>query len=156
MRLVWLASGLAAASIGAPAAAAEPVREPRDVRTHIMWYPAERLWTDALPVEACGPRLLEATGDARLAAPLRRATYERRGELIAELRPGPRRVPAVLTEARMCAAKAAGAVTTPALLTPAPQPWETFHLAFAACLKGTPAASQVGSMTLWIDTSCNW
>lgn len=158
MRLPLLGLALGAALIATPAAAAtitEPVRDAHEVRTHLFWYPADRVWTGGLPLEACGPRFIQPAGELAFAPPLRRANYERRGELVAELRAPPKLAPAVLTQARACVAKAAGEDADRVMLGPAP-PVEAFRASLAACLKDKGAHEGVGSMTLWIDTSCNW
>lgn len=155
MRLWWISAAAMAALWAAPAAAGTSP-EPREVRKEVMWHRADRLWSGALPALGCGPRLPEPTGDLALAAPLRRATFERRGEVIAELRAPRWMTRSVLSRGRDCAARAAETATVPALLTPAPEPFEVFHGELAACLQRTGAARHLGSMTLWIDTSCNW
>ncbi|WP_423350013.1 hypothetical protein [Phenylobacterium sp. VNQ135] len=119
-----------------------------------MWFPSDRLWSAALPGQACGARAIAPTGDLVLTTPIRRATFERRGELVAELRGAAHSVNLIDT-ARTCAARAADPALTPALLTGAAAPWSTFQGALSACMKEKGAPS-LGSMTLWIDTSCNW
>ncbi len=155
--LALLAQPAAAQSVAAGPAIVRAPHDARDVRTNLFWRRADRLWSGMLPVMGCGPRVLdEATGPLDLEGPVRRATFERRGELIAELS-GPRLLSrTILTRARTCAAEAADHTTLPVLLTAEVQPWETFHGALDACLRRTDTARHVGSMTLWIDTSCNW
>ena len=136
------------------AATAEPTTF--DVRTQITWNPSDRIWTAALPAEGCGPRLIEATGDLAYAAPLRRASFERRGELVAEFNAPRLMTPIVRGRARDCAAEASASASLPAMLSATAGSFETFQGAFAACLSRTGSAKHLGSMRLWIDTSCNW
>lgn len=125
-------------------------------RSHLMWFPPDRLWNAALPVQACSARAGAPNGDLAVSTPVRRGVWLRRGELVAEVRgSGPARR-ATLDAARACAVRAADPVVTPALLTGAVGPWSAFQRALAACMMERGAAGGLGSMTLWIDTSCNW
>lgn len=153
MRLSWVGLGVGLALLASPVFAATADAGPR---TLIMWHPSDRLWTGALAAQGCGARTIEPAGDLTLATPLRRAAWERRGELIAELRSTKLLSLATLSTARMCAARAADLATAPAMLTAAVETWSTFQGALASCLQSEGAAKTVGSMTLWVDTSCNW
>jgi hypothetical protein len=156
MQRALLGLGLGPAMIAGPAAAANADDDARSARTHVMWFPSDRLWNAALPGQGCNARAIAPTGDLALSTPVRRATWERRGELLAELRGSPQTSRATLDTARTCATRAADPVVTPGLLSAAIGPWSTFQGALAACLKEKGAAGGLGSMTLWIDTSCNW
>jgi hypothetical protein len=144
---------LGLALLASPAIAATAEAGPR---TLIMWYPSDQLWAGALAAQGCGARAIEPAGDLTLATPFRRAAWERRGELVAELRSSKLLSLTTLTTARMCAARAADVATTPAMLTAAVETWSTFQGALASCLQSEGAAKNIGSMTLWVDTSCNW
>jgi len=154
MRRWWVGLGLGMAFIAAPAAAAGLGEGVAEARTHVMWFQAGRIWSGALGAQRCGPRAIEAAGDLSLATPLRRAVFERRGEIVAELRSATPLALGVLDMARACAAGAAGAA--PTLLSGGAEPWSSFKTALDACLTSRGAAGQVGSMTLWIDTTCNY
>lgn len=153
MRLSWVGLGLGLALLASPAMAASAEAGPR---TLIMWHPSDRLWAGVLAAQGCGLRTTEPVGDLTLATPFRRAVWERRGELVAELRSSGLLSLTTLATARMCAARAADVATTPAMLTAAVETWSTFQGALASCLQSEGAAKNVGSMTLWVDTSCNW
>lgn len=154
MRRAWIGFGLGLAWLAAPACAATVDASVQSVRTQIMVNPSDRLWAGALPVQGCGPRAIAPIGDLLPASPVRLAAWERRGELIAELRSSQVLSLSTLAAARTCATRAADA--TPALLTAAVETWSAFHGALASCLRSEGAAQGVGSMTLWVDTSCNW
>jgi hypothetical protein len=156
MRLSSVGLGLGLALLAAPVMAATADAGAHDARTHIMWFPSDRLWSASLPAEGCSARAIEPAGELALASPVRLAAFERRGELIAELRTSKALSLAVLTTARMCAARAADTATTPAMLTAAVETWSTFQGALASCLQSEGASNSVGSMTLWVDSSCNW
>ncbi|WP_309089703.1 hypothetical protein [Phenylobacterium sp.] len=156
MRLSSVGLGLGLALLASPVMAATADAGAGDARTHIMWFPSDRLWTEALPLQACAPGAIAPAGELALASPLRLAAFERRGELIAELRSSQALSLATLTTARRCASRAADAATTLALLTAAAETWPAFQGALASCLQAEGAAKSVGSLTLWVDTSCNW
>jgi len=156
MRLSSVGLGLGLALLAAPVMAATAEAGAADARTHIMWFPSDRLWSAALPPEGCSPREIASIGALPLASPIRLAAFERRGELIAELRTTKALSLTVLTTARMCAARAADTATTPAMLAAAVSTWSAFQGALASCLQSEGASKSVGSMTLWIDSSCNW
>lgn len=156
MRRSSVGLGLGLALLASPAAAASADAGEADARTHIMWFPSDRLWTAALPAQGCSARAIAPTGELALASPVRLAAFERRGELIAELRTTQVLSLAALTTARMCAARAAHTATAPAMLTAAVETWSTFQGALARCLHSEGASSSVGSMTLWVDNRCNW
>lgn len=153
-----LGVGLGAACVASPAAAAglgeTAPRGVRDSRMHVMWFQAGRIWSGAQGAQRCAPREIEAAGELSLATPLRRAVFERRGELVAELRSAAPVALVVLDTARTCAARAVDAA--PALLSGGAEPWAGFKSALDSCLAARGAAGQVGSMTLWIDTTCNY
>lgn len=150
MRWVALGFGLAVLFACAPASAHEA-----SPHVHISGWPTDRLWSGAAADQACGPRMTPIAGDLQLAAPLRRAVFRRRGELIAELlAPRPLADSVVLT-ARTCATRAVGGASGETLLASA-EPWGAFHAAFRACLKEEDAHPHVGGMTLWVEASCNW
>ncbi|MFN3583270.1 hypothetical protein [Phenylobacterium sp.] len=125
-----------------------------DTRLHVMWFGADRIWSGALAAQRCGPREIEAGGALTLATPLRRAVFERRGELVAELRSAAPIAVVMLDTARTCAARAVDAA--PALLSGGAEPWGAFKSALDTCLASRGASGQLGSMTLWIDTTCNY
>lgn len=156
MRLSWVGLGLGLALLASPVVAATSDSGAADARTHVMWFPSDRLWADALPARGCSPRAIAPAGELPLASPIRLAAFERRGELIAELRTSQVLSLAALATARMCAARAADTATTPALLTAAVAAWSTFQGALANCLQAEGASASVGSMTLWVDSRCNW
>lgn len=116
--------------------------------------PADRLWEGSVDLPACvqkQPRLL-----AIVAPRHRLARQERRGEVIAEFA-GPAPVAAsTVAQARQCAARAGDAATAPALLAGGAQGFTTFQSAFSACMAKADQPLAVGSMTLWVDSRCNW
>jgi hypothetical protein len=158
MRRWWVGLGLGMACLASPAAAAGlgegASAALRDARLHIMWFRADQVWSGALAAQRCGPREIEAAGDLSLSTPLRRAVFERRGELVAELRAAAPVTVVVLDTARACAARAVDAA--PALLSGGAEPWGAFKSALDTCLASRGASGQVGSLTLWIDTTCNY
>lgn len=155
MRRAWIGFGLGLAWLASsPVWAATADANVQSVRTEILRSPSERLWAGALPIQGCGPRAIAPLGALPPASPVRLAAWERRGELIAELRSSQALSLSTLAAARTCAARAADA--TPALLTAAVETWSAFHGALASCLRSEGAAQGLGSMTLWVDTSCNW
>ena len=135
-------------------AAAEPYQGAHAYRTAVFWSPADRFWTGGVEPEQC---LKNGKRAAFSAAPrLQAAVYERRGELIGEIRATPVLAPHVIAQARSCATEADSATTTYALLTDADRNWGVFRNAFSVCMTRNNTAQYVGSMTLWIDQACNW
>lgn len=133
-------------------ARAETYEGPAAYRTVVFWNPADRFWTGGLPPEACSAAGRQASPTTRV----RTAIYRRRGELIGEIRAEPARAPTVIAQAHSCASEADSATTTYALLTDADRNWGVFQSAFSMCMTRNNQAQYVGSMTLWIDQSCDW
>lgn len=143
---------LALIALGAQARA-EVSQGQEAYRTMVFWYQADRLWTGGLEPEGCNA----AGAHAPLAAArVRTAVYQQRGELIGEIRAQPAEARAVVAQAHSCALEADAAVTTYALLTDAERNWGLFHTAFSTCMRRNNQAEHLGSMTLWIDQSCDW
>lgn len=107
------------------------------------------------PRPAClsGPR-----GPAPPAVTARRRVVfqERHGELIGEFRSPTPIAPAAVATARACARRAGDQATTPELLLGGAPGFSKFRAAFDACMSDAQAGHSLGSMTLWIDTHCNW
>ena len=118
--------------------------------------PSESLWTGGLALPAC-PRPGPRGAVTAVALPgYRTAFQERHGELVAEFT-GARSVPpAAVATARGCAARVGDAAHARGLLTEGPAGFAAFQAAFDACMVEADADPRVGSMTLWIDTQCNW
>jgi hypothetical protein len=143
-----------AVAIAGAAEAADAPHQPRPKTEVGFKGPVDRLWSGRLAVEPCvTPRRTRLT---ELFAPRPRyASAERRGELIGEfMSPAP--APQVVAAARSCAASAGEAATTRALLTEGVAGFSKFQIAFAACMDTRAAGQAVGSMTLWIDSRCDW
>jgi hypothetical protein len=64
--------------------------------------------------------------------------------------------PSALARARDCAVSAGGQSAAPPLLAEGVAGFSNFQAAFAACMVKADAAEAVGSLTLWVDTYCNW
>ena len=150
--LASLALVVAGARAEAATSAADGYRGPGAYRTEVFWNPADRFWTGGLAPDGCSAAGRRAAPIARV----RRAVYQQRGELIGEIRAEPARVPAVVAQAHSCAREADSATTTYALLTDADRNWGVFQKAFSMCMTRNNQAQYVGSMTLWIDQSCDW
>lgn len=150
---VLILAGLVLAG-SATAAAAEQYEGARAYRMAVFWSPADRFWSGGVEPEQCLRN--GRTAAFSVARRLPAAVYERRGELIGEIRATPTMAPRVVAQAHSCATEADSATTTVALLTDAERNWGVFRTAFSVCMSRNNAAQYVGSMTLWIDQACNW
>lgn len=151
MRALALAAGATAAFfLALPAMAAAEGAFPKTMVGFLG--PSDRLWEGRVALPACAkPR-------PRLFAPRSRApaVQERRGEVIAEFAGASPVGADTLSQARQCAARA-GEEATPLMLLAGGAPgFSKFQTAFASCMAQADQPQAVGSMTLWVDSHCNW
>jgi hypothetical protein len=150
-RLVLALSGLALAS---PALAETYSTIPKSSVGFI--HTADRFWSGRLELAPCARPNVRRNGLALATPRLRAATRESRGELIGEILSPPPMASLVAAKARDCASAAGEAAPAPVLLAQGAAGFSQFHAAFSACMVREDAAQYVGSMTLWIDSDCNW
>lgn len=157
MRFGHLAFGsLAAMAVVTSAAADDRWRGAAAARKEIFWNPADTFWAAGADGEICARGGVRKVSASEALPRLRTALYERRGQLVGEIRSPPSLFSTVVAQARSCANEAGSAATIGGLLKPTPASWSTFHAAFSTCMVRNHAAQYVGSMTLWVDQRCVW
>jgi hypothetical protein len=147
---------LAAATLlhATPAAAQAVAPAPR--ASLGFWGPADSFWRETAELAPCSRTGAVRSPLSAVAPRLRLAGQARHAELLGEiLGPAPL-APLVVAKARACVAAPGVSETVPVLLADGAGGFKRFQSAFAACMAGQGAAQYVGSMTLWIDRSCNW
>lgn len=117
---------------------------------------ADRLWSGSMAMPACSRPNQRRRLMSFFAGPQPLASQERHGELIGEF-VGPQPIAqSVRDQARDCAALAGDKTTARLMLAGGPSGLSRFQRAFKACMAKQDAPQAVGSMTLWIDSHCNF
>lgn len=156
MRIRSLAAGALLLAIAPASALADGAYAPVAKVNVGFQNTAGQLWTGSMLLPSCSRPNVRRRLLPFFAGPQPLASQERHGELIGEF-VGPQPVdPSVIDKARGCASAAGDKTTTPMMLAGGPTGFSRFQRAFSACMAKQDAPQAVGSMTLWIDSHCNF
>jgi hypothetical protein len=149
LRLTAMMLGAAAvAGLALPAHAQVRASAPK-----AAFLASERLWSASLALPAC---LAPEDELPAVSARRRLVPQERHGELVGEFRSPAPIAATMVAAARACALRAGDQATTPEMLSGGAAGFMKFRAAFNACMGDADAGHSVGSMTLSIDTHCDW
>jgi hypothetical protein len=156
MRLNWLAFGVVAVCIAAPAALASPAPGWSGSERNLAgFYNAGALWEGAVELAPCARGPLRTVRFAQATPAFRMASQHRYGRLIGEIKASGAAGPQALAKARDCASAAGAGSALPVMAAQRGREFAKFRTAFSRCMTGD-AATYVGSLTLWIDERCDW